>query len=110
MPYELLYNRLPKIAERETRNIIITEDSDLGLPAGQYGFLEMFCNEPGCDCRRVFFHVVHSNRIRSQLSWLLLLRSNRLPAVAGRGWGGCFLWNDNWRVEGWGCGFFGKVR
>jgi len=42
MPYELLYNRLPKIAERETRSIIITEDSDLGSPAGQYGFLEMF--------------------------------------------------------------------
>ncbi len=66
MPYELLYNRLPKIAERETRSIIIIEDSDLGLPAGQYGFLEMFCNEPGCDCRRVFFHVVSSSRIRSE--------------------------------------------
>lgn len=35
MPYELLYNRLPKIAERETRNIIITEDSGLeGLRRG----------------------------------------------------------------------------
>jgi hypothetical protein len=29
-----------------------------GLPAGEYGFLEMYCDERKCDCRRVFFYVV----------------------------------------------------
>ena len=28
--------------------------------AAEYAFLEMYCNEPGCDCRRVFFSVVSS--------------------------------------------------
>jgi len=73
MPYELLYNRLPKIAECETRTITLTDDSNFGLPAGQYAFLEMFCNEPGCDCRRAFFYVVYSNR-------------NRAEAVIAYGW------------------------
>lgn len=29
-----------------------------GLPAGTYGFLELYCDEPDCDCRRVILQVV----------------------------------------------------
>jgi hypothetical protein len=29
-----------------------------GLPDGEYGFLELYCDEPGCDCRRVVIDVV----------------------------------------------------
>lgn len=58
MPYALFHSRFPKIAERETRTITVVRDSARGLPAGQYGLLEMYCDEPDCDCRRVFFHVV----------------------------------------------------
>jgi len=28
------------------------------LPDGEYGFLEFYCNEAGCDCRRALFMVV----------------------------------------------------
>ncbi|MBE0536526.1 MAG: hypothetical protein IH624_12745, partial [Phycisphaerae bacterium] len=33
-----------------------------GLPAGEYALCEMFCDERGCDCRRVFLCVVCQGR------------------------------------------------
>lgn len=62
MPFELFHTRFPEIAEKETRVITVLESSEhsVFLPPGQYAFLEMFCNEPGCDCRRVFFIVTAS--------------------------------------------------
>ena len=60
MPYSLFYSRFPEIAERETRTVTLLEHSDFNLPPAHYSFLEMFCDEPGCDCRRVFFSVVSS--------------------------------------------------
>jgi hypothetical protein len=62
MPYQLFHNLFPEVAEEETRTVIVFEESGSGLPAGHYSFLEMFCNEEGCDCRRVFFYVVSSRR------------------------------------------------
>ena len=63
MPYQLLYDLFPKMAEEQTRSITVFDDgSKTGLPAGNYAFCEMFCNEPGCDCRRVFFNVIASFR------------------------------------------------
>ncbi|MFH1008279.1 MAG: hypothetical protein V1800_12390 [Candidatus Latescibacterota bacterium] len=63
MPYQLFHDLLPTIAEAETRTITVFGDQpETGLPPGQYVFYEMFCNERGCDCRRVFFHVVSSFR------------------------------------------------
>lgn len=38
-----------------------TNDDLADLPAGDYGFLEFYCDEPGCDCRRVMFYVVSPN-------------------------------------------------
>lgn len=58
MPYALFYSRCPEIAKRETRTITLVGKSQFGLPPGSYSFLEMYCDEPGCDCQRVFFHVV----------------------------------------------------
>ncbi|SRR3989339_230745 len=58
MPYAMFHYYFPDIAESETRSVTILHDSDWGLPSGNYGFLEMFCNEPGCDCRRVFLAVL----------------------------------------------------
>jgi len=58
MPFRLFHELYPEIAEKETRTITVLQDSDVGLPPGEYGFLEMFCNEPGCDCRRVFLMVM----------------------------------------------------
>lgn len=58
MPYVMFYQYFPEIAKMETRGIKISDTSGTNLPAGDYGFLEMFCDEPGCDCRCVLFSVV----------------------------------------------------
>ena len=59
MPYQMFSDLFPETAAAETRSITIFGDhSETGLPAGEYGFGEMFCNERGCDCRRVFFYVM----------------------------------------------------
>jgi hypothetical protein len=71
MPYESFYTRFPEIAERETRTIIAINDPD--LPDGEYGLTEAYCNEPDCDCRRVFFNVV---------DW----RTGQILAVIAYGW------------------------
>ena len=60
MPYVSFHEHLPEIAERETRTITILEQSSSGLPPGQYSLVEMYCDERGCDCRRVFFYVISS--------------------------------------------------
>ena len=73
MPYQLFHDLFPKIAEPETRTVTVPKDSNIALPPASYAFLEMFCNEPGCDCRRVFFYVISS-------------LSNDVEAVIAYGW------------------------
>ncbi len=71
MPYQLFHDLFPEMAERETRMITVPEDAGLGVPSGNYSFLEMFCNDTGCDCRRVFFYVVSSLRkdVEAVIAW-----------------------------------------
>jgi hypothetical protein len=59
MPYVAFQSRFQELAERETRTAILPERT-AGLPPGHYALLEMFCDEPGCDCRRVMFSVFSS--------------------------------------------------
>lgn len=47
--------------------------NDWRLPPAEYGFMEMYCNEPGCDCRRVFFSVISP-------------RASQVEAVITYGW------------------------
>jgi hypothetical protein len=60
MPYELFYERFKEIAMKETRSIAI--HTNPGLPDDDYGFLEAYCNDENCDCRRVFFNVISRKR------------------------------------------------
>ena len=60
MPFVPFGDLLPELAEQETRSITVMDGSNWGLPLGEYSFIEMFCDEPGCDCRRVFFIVMSS--------------------------------------------------
>jgi hypothetical protein len=60
MPYAPFYERFLEVAKRETRTITVTRWANLDLPPRDYTFLELFCDEPDCDCRRVFFHVMSS--------------------------------------------------
>ena len=71
MQFKLLHDLAPEVAERETRTIMVQDGAESGLPPGEYSFLEMFCAEPGCDCRRVFFYVVSSLRegLEAVITW-----------------------------------------
>lgn len=71
MPFTLFHSKFPEIAAHETRTISIFSESDFNLPPGDYGFLEMFCDEAGCDCRRVFFHVVSASQMKLEavITW-----------------------------------------
>ncbi len=71
MPYSLFHSRFPEIAEKETRVVTVIDPASFNLPEGEYTFLEMFCDEPGCDCRRVFFSVVSppGKDIKAVIAW-----------------------------------------
>jgi len=71
MPFVPFHNYFPEIAERETRSITVPPYPHLGLPAGEYGFLESYCDEPGCDCRRVFFCAICPSReeVLAVIAW-----------------------------------------
>lgn len=62
MPFIPFHEVFPDQAAREIRTVT-TLDSGR-LPAGSYSLIEMYCDEPDCDCRRVFFSVVSSNTSR----------------------------------------------
>jgi hypothetical protein len=72
MPYASLFGEFPDIAERETRTITLTKARH-SLPVDSYAFVELYCNERGCDCRRVFFNVYSPS-------------SNEALAVIAYGW------------------------
>ena len=52
----LFMERFPDLGARETRSARIAGRDD--VPDGEYGFLEFYCDEPGCDCRRVTISVL----------------------------------------------------
>jgi hypothetical protein len=72
MPFQPIKELFPEIAEKETR-VLTTLDNHPTLPPDDYGLLESYCNEPGCDCRRVFFNVAS-------------LRRQKIEAVIAYGW------------------------
>ena len=55
MAYAPFYQFYPEIAEKETRCLIVLDDPK--LPVDNYGLIELYCDEPDCDCRRVFLSV-----------------------------------------------------
>ena len=56
MPFTRFFELFPEVASKETRSITLLRAR--GLPDGSYGFVELFCNEDECDCRRAFIYVV----------------------------------------------------
>ncbi|MGK5094457.1 SEC-C metal-binding domain-containing protein [Deltaproteobacteria bacterium TL4] len=59
MPYAPFHEKFPDIAEHETRSLTIYGDPE--LPDDKYAFIEAYCDEENCDCRRVFFSVFSEN-------------------------------------------------
>jgi hypothetical protein len=73
MPMTPFMERFPEVGARETRSVTVTNRQD--LPDGEYGFLEFYCNEPGCDCRRVMIDV-----LRPETGW------SKVWATISYGW------------------------
>lgn len=55
MILEEFASKFLRIAAQETRTVKVLEDGR--LPKGEFGFLEFYCPEPKCDCRRVTLRV-----------------------------------------------------
>ena len=60
MGYTPFFKRFEDIASRETRSLQVPKGNKL-LPPGEYGLMELYCDAPDCDCRRVIFWVVRSD-------------------------------------------------
>jgi len=73
MPMTPFFQRFPERGVRETRSVTITGRND--LPDGDYGFIELYCDEPHCDCRRVMVVV-----LRPDTGW------NKFWATINYGW------------------------
>ena len=56
MPLAPFYSKFRDLAFEETRTVFLRNHES--LPDGTYGFLEFYCNEVGCDCRRVLVQVI----------------------------------------------------
>ena len=50
------FERFRELAFEEMRSATVRGRKD--LPDGEYGFLELYCDDPACDCRRVIIDVV----------------------------------------------------
>jgi hypothetical protein len=51
--------KFPELGAQETRTVQVT--GLRALPDGSYDFLELYCDEPGCDCRRVMISVLRED-------------------------------------------------
>ncbi len=56
MPMVPFYTLFPDLGFKEMRTITVRGLDD--LPDGEYGFLELYCDEVDCDCRRVIIDVL----------------------------------------------------
>jgi hypothetical protein len=70
VPFVPFANLFPDLAREETRSVLKYDD---GVVTRAHLFIELFCNERGCDCRRVFIQV-HSDepgaaQPRATISW-----------------------------------------
>jgi hypothetical protein len=65
MSYEPFVERFGELAWKETRSVMVREGNQFGLPADEYGFMELYCNDDNCDCRRVMFDVLSRKRKKS---------------------------------------------
>lgn len=71
MPFAMFHDLVPDIGMRETRSVNVLSDSEGGLPPDDYGLLEMYCNEKGCDCRRVYLSIFTRStaKLDAHITW-----------------------------------------
>jgi len=64
-------DRFPDVAEREMLVLHIQQPGLSVLP-GEYGFFEWYCEDDGCDCRRVLLQVLspkHPHKILASINY-----------------------------------------
>lgn len=89
MAHELLFMRVPKIASKETTVVKITGHPS--IPDGTYSYPEMYCNDPGCDCRRALIQVWDNEKPGHSLA---LIGFGWEPAAFYRKW---FRGGEGWK-------------
>lgn len=62
MFYAPFYHEFPKIAEFQTRVLSVLISNDGELPIGDYSFIDAFCTDKKCDCRRAMIYIHSSNQ------------------------------------------------
>ena len=65
MSYEPFFERFGELARKETRSVSLRAGNQFGLPADDYGLLELYCNDDNCDCQRVMFNVLSRKQEKS---------------------------------------------
>lgn len=68
MPYEAFHNLFPQVGASETRSAAVMGRVD--LPDAEYGFVEFYCTEPKCDCRRALIKVISPQMPGQELATL----------------------------------------
>ncbi len=59
--FQSFHTLCPKEANTETRSIINFNNPN--FPKGQYFFLESYCNDKNCDCRKVMINIASKNEV-----------------------------------------------
>ncbi len=71
MPMSPFYDRCPDSGGGEML-VLHVQEPGLPLPSGEYAFFEWYCDDPGCDCRRVLLRVIspqHPGRVLATLNY-----------------------------------------
>lgn len=59
MIFSSFFEEFPELVESEFRNIFVFDNGTYKyIPPGNYAFLELFCPDIGCDCRKVIINIV----------------------------------------------------
>ena len=53
--------------KHEVRTVVISDDPL--LPDGEYSFLDLYCTDKKCDCRKAMFHVLHNGKLVSVVNY-----------------------------------------
>lgn len=62
MQFLPFFDEFPTLIHSEFRNIDVIDNRNFKyIPLGNYAFLEMFCTDINCDCRKVIIHVISVN-------------------------------------------------
>ena len=58
MRFSNFFDKFPDLVDSEFRNIFAMEGMYKHIPEGNYGFVELFCDTPDCDCRTAMIHIM----------------------------------------------------